>query len=90
MFRWDATGALSELRVPVLTIGGSLDIVTKPEASHTIAASGPSSRVMVVEDVNHMGFLERYDIYNDLILDFAKGVQVSPTQRDSERAVAPV
>ena len=90
MFRWDATGALSELRVPVLIIGGALDIVTKPEASHTIAASGPSSRVMVIKDVNHMGFLERYDIYTDLILDFANGVQGPPAPRESERAVTPV
>jgi pimeloyl-ACP methyl ester carboxylesterase len=67
MFRWDATGALSSLPVPVLVIGGELDIVTKPEASRTIAASSPGAELEVVEGVNHMGFLERSDIYAQAI-----------------------
>jgi pimeloyl-ACP methyl ester carboxylesterase len=74
MFRWDATGVLAKIRVPVLVIGGELDIVTKPEASRAIAAS-TAARVVVVDDVNHMGFLERYDIYNNAISEFAGEVQ---------------
>src|SRR3569623_1722879 len=37
MFAWDATGALASAGVPVLVVGGSVDVVTKPDASVTIA-----------------------------------------------------
>ena len=75
MFRWDATGALAKIDVPVLVIGGELDIVTKPEASGTIAESTHAARISIVEDVNHMGFLERHETYNSAIAQFAGAVQ---------------
>jgi pimeloyl-ACP methyl ester carboxylesterase len=75
MFRWDATGALSRVRVPVLVIGGGKDIVTKPEASSTIASTAPCASLQVIEDANHMGFLERADVYNTAIAAFADGLR---------------
>ena len=75
MFRWDATAALPGLACPALVIGGDLDIVTKLEASSTIAAKAPGAELKVVEGVNHMGFLERSDLYNRAIADFASAVQ---------------
>lgn len=72
MFRWDATGALGNISAPVLVIGGALDIVTKPEASLALAIG---DGLTIVSDVNHMGFIERAEIYNDLILRFADKVQ---------------
>jgi pimeloyl-ACP methyl ester carboxylesterase len=75
MFRWDATGALRKIAVPVLAIGGELDIVTKPEASRAIAATVVGENVTIVSEVNHMGFIERPEIYNDLIARFADRVQ---------------
>ena len=74
MFRWDATGALASLPVPVLIVGGDLDIVTKPEASRDMHADAPQSRLRVVEGANHMGFLERPDVYNPLIAEFVDEV----------------
>jgi pimeloyl-ACP methyl ester carboxylesterase len=62
MFHWDATGALERLRIPALVVGGEKDIVTKLEAN---------------EGVNHMGPMERADLYNGLIADFALRVQPS-------------
>ncbi|MFN3536668.1 MAG: alpha/beta fold hydrolase [Brevundimonas sp.] len=70
MFEWDATAALSTIGVPVLVIGGDMDIVTKLEASRTIAGAIPQARLQVVEGVNHMGFLERADIYNSAVAGF--------------------
>ena len=67
MFRWDATATLSRLSVPTLVIAGAKDIVTKPEASRTIASAVPGARLQVIEDANHMGFLERQDLYNAAI-----------------------
>jgi pimeloyl-ACP methyl ester carboxylesterase len=71
MFRWDARDALSTTRVPILVIGGERDIVTQPKASARISESAPSSTLTIVDDVNHMGFLERHDVYNEAIADFA-------------------
>jgi pimeloyl-ACP methyl ester carboxylesterase len=75
MFRWDATGAMSKVKIPVLVIGGGLDIVTKAEASRTISGSAEGAHLRVVEDVNHMGFLERFEIYNEEIIRFADAAQ---------------
>ncbi|CAN7600549.1 alpha/beta hydrolase [Phenylobacterium sp. LjRoot225] len=57
------TGVLGALRVPALVIGGDKDIVTKLEASRTIAAESELAALHVVEDVNHMGPMERADLY---------------------------
>lgn len=77
MFRWDTTPDLPQVTVPTLVIGGDRDIVTKLEASRTIADAIPGARLQVVEGVNHMGFLERADLYNQAIADFADAVQAT-------------
>ena len=82
MFRWDATGALAKIGVPVLVMGGALDIVTKPQASRTIGETREDMRVIVVKDVNHMGFLEGYETYNDAIGTFATEVNKHGSRRD--------
>lgn len=78
MFRWDATGALRDITTPMLVVGGDMDIVTKLEASETIRTTAPDARLQVVEGVNHMGFLERAEIYNEAIAAFAASVQPAP------------
>ncbi len=78
MFRWDATQALPDIKTPVLVIGGDRDIVTKLEASQTIATAIPKARLQVVEGVNHMGFLEQAEIYDAAIAAFAASVQPAP------------
>lgn len=75
MFNWDATGALSRTEVPVLVIGGDADIVTKPDASRDIARQAQRAQLQIVQGVNHMGFLERADVYNRAIEEFAASVQ---------------
>lgn len=72
MFRWDATGALSGVRVPMLILGGEVDIVTKPTASHAIAQQAGQPTIEIIEGVNHMGMLERADDYNTRISVFAQ------------------
>jgi pimeloyl-ACP methyl ester carboxylesterase len=70
MFRWDATGALRNVSAPALVIGGTADIVTKSEASETIASASRSAR-LELQPTNHMGFLELHERYNSLISQFA-------------------
>jgi pimeloyl-ACP methyl ester carboxylesterase len=77
MFHWDATDALSRLRIPALVVGGDRDIVTKLEASRTIARESRLASLRVVEGANHLGSMERADTYNQLISDFALQVQPS-------------
>ena len=71
MFRWDSQMALARTLVPVLVVGGEIDIVTKPEASRVIADAVPHARLHVIEGVNHMGPVERADEYQRAIADFA-------------------
>ena len=79
MFRWDATGALAKTGVPVLVLAGDIDIVTKPEAGRAIADMTPTATYRVIEGVNHMGFMERPDVYNQAIAEFAASVQPTAT-----------
>ncbi len=88
MFHWDATGALSTLRIPCLVIGGDKDIVTKLEANRTIANESDMAQLEIVEGVNHMGPMERADLYNQMIGDFALHVQPSVTLDQSPMATA--
>ena len=74
MFDWDATGALAALDVPVLVLGGDLDIITKAEASRAIAGQAVTAEVEVIEGVNHMGFLERAPVYHGAIDAFVAGL----------------
>jgi pimeloyl-ACP methyl ester carboxylesterase len=75
MFRWDATGAMKDVSVPLLVLAGEMDIVTKPEAGQVIAMSNRRAVYRGVEGANHMGFLERPDVYNSAIASFAVAVQ---------------
>lgn len=64
MFDWDATGALAKANVPVLVLGGSVDIVTKPSASETIATSTPAATLEIAEGAGHLGFVECEERYH--------------------------
>ncbi|HEY8615997.1 alpha/beta hydrolase [Phenylobacterium sp.] len=75
MLHWDATGAMARFRRPVLVIGGDMDIVTKLEANREIADTAAQGELFVVEGANHLGPMERADLYNRLIADFALAVQ---------------
>ena len=72
MFRWDAAGALQAIAVPTLILAGDSDLVTKCEASQTLARATPGSRLEVISDANHLGFLERSEIYNEEITRFCE------------------
>jgi pimeloyl-ACP methyl ester carboxylesterase len=91
MFHWDATEALRDLDVPLLVIGGDVDIVTKLEASKEIARSA-STDTEVIEGVNHMGFLERADLYHLAIRTFAERIVsevTAPSNHLAPNAIAP-
>ena len=84
MFRWDVAETLPRISKPVLVLGGDMDIVTKLDASRVIAGAIPAARLQVVEGVNHMGFLERADVYNRAIAEFADNVDNGIKRKQSD------
>jgi len=72
MFRWDSHDAIGRATIPCLILSGDKDIVTKQEASEHIAGHAPFARLCVFEDANHMGFLERSNVYNEEIRLFCE------------------
>ncbi|CAN5129614.1 hypothetical protein BH09PSE2_BH09PSE2_11820 [soil metagenome] len=72
MLRWSVAETLPEVTVPLLILAGSKDIVTLPAASRTIAAAVPKGRLVEVEGCGHMGFMERADVYNAALVEFAE------------------
>ena len=86
MFHWDASDALRGSPVPVLVIGGDMDIVTKLEANRAIADESELATLRVVEGVNHMGPMERADLYNPMIAAFALQAQpIASTDAPGDR-----
>lgn len=73
MFRWDATGAPANLSDPLLILAGDGDILTKPEASETIAATSIAPLLHVLPHSNHMSFLDHAPEYHRLIVRYADG-----------------
>lgn len=71
MFHWRATDSLPGMDASTLVLAGDLDVVTKVEASETIAELVPGASLQIVEGVNHMGFLELAEAYNSTIAAFA-------------------
>lgn len=71
MIRWDSQMALAGIDIPVLILGGSADIVTRPGASRAIAAAVPHAQLRIVDGVNHMGPIEGAEEYNQAIAAFA-------------------
>jgi pimeloyl-ACP methyl ester carboxylesterase len=75
MFDWDASGAMQGFAKPILVVGGDMDIVTKLEASRAISGEAATATLLVVDDVNHMGPLERAELYNEAIAQFVLSAQ---------------
>jgi pimeloyl-ACP methyl ester carboxylesterase len=86
MIDWDATGAVANIPGPLLIVAGDGDIVTKREASGTIATTAIAPQLEIVENANHMSFLDHAPSYHKLIGDYAE----SAFQRAAElHAAAP-
>ena len=71
---WDITPKLPGVRVPVLVLGGAVDLITKEEAGETIAKTIPGARFKLMPGCGHMGFYEYAEAYNREIGAFAEEV----------------
>lgn len=71
----DLTGALPNVRVPTLVIGGTADVLTPPFEARQMARLIPGARLELIPGGGHMLMLERTEAVDRLIVDFAREVQ---------------
>jgi non-heme chloroperoxidase len=70
----DLTARLPEVRIPTLVIGGSVDVIAPPAESRRLAALIPGARLEMIRGGGHMLMLERAELIDRLITDFAHEV----------------
>ena len=71
MLHWSVTDRLPRIDVPALVFVGGRDLITRDHAGEAIAAALPQARLVRVEDAGHMGPVEKADVYNEQVGDFA-------------------
>ncbi|MCU1430271.1 MAG: putative hydrolase or acyltransferase of alpha/beta superfamily [Actinomycetia bacterium] len=71
----DLTDEIASIQIPTLVIGGLADLLTPPSEARRIARLIPGARLELVPGGGHMLMLERTDLINQLIADFAREVQ---------------
>jgi pimeloyl-ACP methyl ester carboxylesterase len=70
MLKLDTLETLQSIQVPALVVGGQNDIMTKPEASETIAKHIKGSELHIVANAGHMATLEKAKIYIEYLDKF--------------------
>ena len=73
----DLLDDLPKIEIPTLVIGGTADLLTPPAYAKQIAKAIPDARLELVPDGGHMLMLERTDVLDQLIVDFAREVGVT-------------
>ncbi|MGH6658086.1 MAG: alpha/beta fold hydrolase [Sphingomicrobium sp.] len=63
-----------DVRTPTLVLCGTLDLITPPALSHTLAKLIPGARYEPIEGAGHLSNLERPDEFNTLVGAFIRGV----------------
>jgi O-succinylbenzoate synthase len=58
------------ITTPVLVIGFADDVVTPPHLGKEVADAIPGGQYLQIADTGHLGFLERPEIVNSLVLKF--------------------
>jgi 3-oxoadipate enol-lactonase len=74
----DLLDELPKIEIPTLVIGGTADMLTPPAYAKQMAKAIPGARLELVPDGGHMLMLERTDTVDQLIVDFAREVGVTP------------
>jgi pimeloyl-ACP methyl ester carboxylesterase len=89
MLRLDEERTLPTISVPVLTVGGANDRMTKPEASERIAAAAPRADLVLLKPGGHLGHWESHDQFLTALDRFV--VEVAGTSAvDAHHRSAPV
>jgi pimeloyl-ACP methyl ester carboxylesterase len=70
MLRYDATGVLGSVGVPVLVVAGDRDPQTTPEAARVMAGAMPAARLTTLSPARHQGHFERHGEFAGAVEDF--------------------
>jgi len=70
LMRFDVTGRLGELRMPVLVVTGAEDTTVPPPVQRALAQGIPGARHVVVEGSGHGIIADNPDAFNRILLEF--------------------
>jgi pimeloyl-ACP methyl ester carboxylesterase len=73
--RFDLTGEVSKILVPVLAVCGTEDKMMPPASSKQIADRIPGAKLVLIEGAGHMVMLEKPADFNEVMKDFASTVR---------------
>lgn len=68
--RPDRPGAYADIKVPSLVIGFTDDMTLPPYLGKEVADAIPGGQYVEISDAGHLGFIERPDEVNRVILEF--------------------
>ena len=73
----DSRDDLGRITVPTLVVVGDKDTITPPEESRRLAEGIPDSRLVIVEGAGHFPMIEKPEVFNGALREFAE--QLAPT-----------
>lgn len=86
--KFDATGRVSQIKVPTLVVTGSEDRVVPPESSKRLSELIPDSGFVQIEGTGHLPFIEKAPEFNKIVLSFLEKAakdNETETQRKERR-----
>ncbi|OKK06177.1 hypothetical protein AMK26_08915 [Streptomyces sp. CB03234] len=75
----DRLAAYARITTPLLVVGFADDMLAPAHLSREVAAAIPGARYTQLADTGHLGFLERPDAFNSVLLDFLATLPTLPT-----------
>jgi pimeloyl-ACP methyl ester carboxylesterase len=81
----DLTDVIAGIDIPTLVIGGTADVLTPPAEARRIAKRISNAHLELVPGGGHMLMLERTELIDRLIVEFAREVQAPPRRAASSR-----
>ncbi|MEI6945903.1 alpha/beta hydrolase [Paraflavisolibacter sp. H34] len=81
MFRYDVTGELPRIQLPVLVIAADKDRLTKPVASEYLAQHLPQAQLVYVQPGGHQALVERHREVNEAAARFIGSLETVPLGR---------
>lgn len=78
---FDATENLNAIQIPTLILCGTLDVMTPPKFSKSLAEQIPQSQLHLLEKTGHMLMLEQPDAVANLLKKFLDELRLFPSRK---------
>lgn len=66
---------LGEIKAPVLVVSGEDDTTVRPDLQKQLADAIPGARQVIVPEAGHAVAIDRYEVFNRLLLEFLRSAQ---------------